>query len=161
MCCAMTSPQHLVALPSLSSALHPPCSAGHRSLLSTAGGTVALSAQTGQGKERCAAAAVVVVRPLCPRLHWVPCAPLAFCFFSYAAVMQLAGCPSVLLSLGSQLLIRGKAPSRTKSMSRHLTRLSCWLEKHRLQAQAKSNNDMSPCRPPTSVQKIQTWAWKT
>lgn len=58
----------------------------------------------------------------------------------------------MLLSLASQLLIRGKAPSRTKSMSRHLTRLSCWSENHRLEAQAESQNDMSPYRPPTSVQ---------
>lgn len=64
----------------------PPCSAGYRSLLSTAGGTVALPAQTGPGRERCAAAAAAVMRPLCPHLQWVPCAPLTFCF-SYAAVM--------------------------------------------------------------------------
>lgn len=101
-------------------------------------------------------AVVVVTRPLCPHLQWVACAPLTFCF-SYAAVLYLAGCLSMLLgllgSLGSQLLIREKAPSRTKSMSRHLTRLSCWSEKHRRRAPAESNNDTSPYRPPISVQK--------
>lgn len=55
MCCAMTSPQHLVALPSplflLPSFLPSPhFSAGFRSLLSTAGGTVALP---GEGEVCC------------------------------------------------------------------------------------------------------------
>lgn len=68
--------------------------------------------------------------------------------------MYLAGCPSMLSSLSSQLLIRGKAPSRTKSMSRHLARLCHWSEKHGLRAQAKGNNDTSPYRPPNISAKI-------
>lgn len=83
MCCAMTSPQHPVAL--FSSLLHsePHCSAGYRSLLSTTGGTVALLAGAGPARDIDAVAAVR--RPLCHHLHWFPCAPLTFCFL-YAAV---------------------------------------------------------------------------
>ncbi|GLD72278.1 phospholipid-transporting ATPase IC-like protein [Lates japonicus] len=54
-CIRSTAPpmdeKHLVALPSLSSALNPPFAlVEHRCLLSTAGGTVALSAQAGLGR---------------------------------------------------------------------------------------------------------------
>ena len=85
MCCAMTSPQHLVALPSLSSALNPVA------LLATGlcyqqQGALLLCQREQDHEEKCAAAAANVVRPLCPHLHRVPCAPLTLCF-SYAAVM--------------------------------------------------------------------------
>lgn len=84
MCCAMTSPQHPVALFISLLQSEPHCSAGYRSLLSTAGGTVALLAGAGPARDRDAVAAVR--RPLCPHLQWVPCAPLTFCF-SYAAIL--------------------------------------------------------------------------
>lgn len=147
MCCAMTS-QHLVALP-FPSCTEPRCPA----LLQSAGGAVALQNTQKQGGTGMMMTMMMppLSQDLCIPISRVTCAPLTFCF-SYAAVLYLAGCPGMLLSLASQLLIRGKAPSRTKSESRHLTRLSCWSENHRLKAQAQSKNDVSPYRPPKSVQ---------
>lgn len=87
MCCAMTSPQHLVALPSLSSALSPIAPLDTGLCYRQQGALLLCQHRQGPGRERCAAAvAVAVMRPLCPHLQWVPCAPLTFCF-SYAAVM--------------------------------------------------------------------------
>lgn len=120
MCCAMTSPQHLVALP-FASCTEPRCPAR----LPSAGGAVALQHTQEQGGTGMMMMMTMMMLPplsqgLCIPISRVTCAPLTFCF-SYAAVLYLAGRPGMLLSLGSRLLIRGKAPSRTKSVSRHLT----------------------------------------
>lgn len=73
MLCHDFSPQHLVALPFPPLHSEPHCSAGYRSLLWAAGGTVALPTRAGPGRYKDAAAAAAVAtavtRPLCPYLQ--------------------------------------------------------------------------------------------
>lgn len=92
MCCAMTSPQHLVALPSLSSALNPFAPLETGVYYRQQGALLLCQHRQDRGGRGVLLLLLmfmlllmllllVVVRSLCPHLHWVPCAPLTFCFF--------------------------------------------------------------------------------